>query len=170
MPSVLTLNSAAFSTLAPALFQYYGMELTALFKHYPALKSNFMNSIFPAASFNCGPQSISAFYFNYGNLSFGLCSLTALGNFNYREGGHLILHTLKKVVEFPLHSTILLPSAAIEHANSLIASHETRYSIAQYAAGGLFCWVAHDFMAAKTLNSMKKGKAKQSEIDGPDDQ
>lgn len=129
-----------------------------------------MNSIFPAASFNCSPQSVLNSHFDYGNLSFGLCALTALGNFNYQEGGHLILHTLKKVVEFPLCSTILLPSTAVEHANSPIASHETCYSIAQYVSGGLFHWVAHDFKAAKALNSTKKGKAKRLEIDGPDGQ
>ncbi|KAJ2914909.1 hypothetical protein MD484_g5504, partial [Candolleomyces efflorescens] len=163
-------QSAAFATLAPELFRHYGAELGALFQRYPSLKTNFTNSIFPAASFNCGPQSISNSHFDSGNLSFGLCALTALGEFDHRDGGHLILHTLKKVVEFPPCSTILLPSAAVEHANSPIAPHELRYSIAQYASGGLFRWVAHDFKAAKTFNSTKKGKAKRLEIDGLDDE
>jgi hypothetical protein len=41
--------------------------------------------------------------------------------------------------------SIIIPSAVISHSNLPIQPHETRYSITQYAAGGLFRWVEHGF-------------------------
>ncbi|KAJ7270356.1 hypothetical protein C8J57DRAFT_1435475 [Mycena rebaudengoi] len=51
----------------------------------------------------------------------------------------------KLILEFPLGTTILIPSAAIFHSNIPIGKHQTRYSFTQYTAGGLFQWVTHGF-------------------------
>jgi hypothetical protein len=56
-----------------------------------------------------------------------------------------VLWDLKRVVEFPPGSTIHMPSAAIEHSNVPIQTHEDRCSFTQYSAGGLFRWVDHGF-------------------------
>ena len=42
-------------------------------------------------------------------------------------------------------STILIPSALITHYNIDILEGETRYSVTQYTAGGLFRFVEHGF-------------------------
>ena len=61
---------------------------------------------------------------------------------------------LKMIIEFPPGSTVLIPSAVVSHSNTEVRAHETRYSITQYTAGGLFRWVAcggrslKDFSAA----------------------
>ena len=60
-------------------------------------------------------------------------------------GGHLVLKDLGIVVEFPPGSTILIPSTLITHYNTPVRPHETRFSIVQYAAGGLFRWVENGF-------------------------
>jgi len=119
--------------------------LKALFEWNPHLSHNFSNSIFPAASFNCGPTTVSLEHTDYSNLSHGLCALTALGDYDHTLGGHLILFGLKLAVQFPAGSTILIPSGCMGHGNTPIGEGETRLSIAQYAAGGLFRWVAHGF-------------------------
>lgn len=75
------------------------------------------------------------------NCPFGWCSVQALGNYNYKTGGHLILWELKLIVEFPPGSLILLPSATITHSNVAVAEGETRVSFTQFAAGGLFRYV-----------------------------
>ena len=80
------------------------------------------------------------------NLPYGWCAITALGNFDYTKGGHLILWELGLVVEFPPGSTFLLPSACISHSNVAIAKHEKRFSFTQYTAGSIFRWVDHGFM------------------------
>lgn len=76
-------------------------------------------------------------------------SLCSLGDFDHRMGGHLVLITLKLFVQFPSGSTVLFPSAIIEHANTPIQSHENRMSFTQWMAGGLFRWVDYGFQLKK---------------------
>jgi hypothetical protein len=72
-------------------------------------------------------------------------------------GGHLVLRDLGIVVEFPPGSTILIPSALITHYNTPVRPNETRFSIVQYAAGGLFRWVENGF---KTDAAWEAGASK----------
>lgn len=74
-----------------------------------------------------------------------MCSVAALGSFDPKRGGHLILWDLKLVIEFPPGATILIPSAVLRHSNTSIQAGETRYSFTQYSAGGLFRWVEQGF-------------------------
>ena len=73
--------------------------------------------------------------------------ITALGNFNPKLGGHLILWDLHLVIEFPPGSTILIPSASLRHGNTAIQPGEKQYSFTQYTAGGLFRWVEQGFQS-----------------------
>lgn len=79
------------------------------------------------------------------NVAFGWCAITALGNYDYTKGGHLILWDLGLVIEFPPGSTILIPSACVKHSNVSIGDDETRFSIVQYAAGEIFHWSGRIF-------------------------
>ncbi|RDB25110.1 hypothetical protein Hypma_008140 [Hypsizygus marmoreus] len=157
-------QSSAFAATAPKLYVYYTETSKLLFNHHPNLRRNFTNSIFAATSFNCGPRTISFRHFDSNNLSFGMCALTALGRYNPRLGGHLILYNLKLVIEFPPGSTILLPSAAVEHGNTPVSPEETRLSIAQYTSGGLFRWVAYGFRTVKSLTSKKKKQKQKDQL------
>ncbi|KAJ6626308.1 hypothetical protein B0H10DRAFT_2303954 [Mycena sp. CBHHK59/15] len=38
-----------------------------------------------------------------------------------------------------------MPSGCVDHGNTPLQPGETRTSMTQYAAGGLFRWVAYDF-------------------------
>jgi hypothetical protein len=80
-----------------------------------------------------------------GNLPYGWCSITSLGPFDPKRGGHLVLWDLQLVIEFPPGSTIMIPSAVLRHSNTAIQKGEERYSFTQYTAGGLFRWVDHGF-------------------------
>ncbi|KAG6905458.1 hypothetical protein DXG01_002553, partial [Tephrocybe rancida] len=99
------------------------------------------------------------------NLPFGLCAVTALGNFDATKGGHLVLWDLGLVIEFPPSSTILIPSAVIEHSNIPIQEHETRYSFTQYSSGGLFQWAEYgmqnnkDFFKGMLNEELQKVKS-----------
>ena len=169
LPDVNSLAIAgALAAFAPRLYRYLARILADLFRKYPHLVHNFSNSIFPAASFNCGPQTVSLDHTDFNNLSHGLCALTALGSYNHTLGGHLILFNLKLVIQFPAGSTVLIPSGCVDHGNTPICEGETRLSIAQYAAGGLFRWVAYGFRSAKSLLKMKAGTRLKDQIDkGP---
>lgn len=98
-----------------------------------------------AAAFNCGPRTVTARHRDFANLPFGWCSVTALGEFDYEVGGHVVLWEAKLVIELPPGHTILLPSAAIAHSNTPIQPGETRTSFTQYSAGGVFRWAEHGF-------------------------
>ncbi|KAJ7236141.1 hypothetical protein C8J57DRAFT_972166, partial [Mycena rebaudengoi] len=68
-----------------------------------------------------------------------------LGNFDPDHGGHLILWDLKLIISFPPSSTILIPSAILQHSSVGVQPHERRYSFTQYSAGGLFGWIRNGF-------------------------
>ncbi|KAJ7889009.1 hypothetical protein B0H13DRAFT_1888148 [Mycena leptocephala] len=46
----------------------------------------------------------------------------------------------------------LIPSAILRHSNVSIQQGETRYSFTQYAAAGIFCYVADSFCTEKQVN------------------
>jgi hypothetical protein len=163
--SCLTASQGAFAAFAPKLYQYISEILAKLFNHQPGLVHNFNNSIFPAVSFNCGPTTVSLKHVDSGNLSHNFCPLTALGNFDHTKGGHAILFNLKLCIQFPSGSTILIPSACVSHGNTPVQEGERRLSIAQYASGGLFRWVAYGFKSAKALLKTKAGRSHKAEID-----
>ncbi|KAJ3505146.1 hypothetical protein NMY22_g17687 [Coprinellus aureogranulatus] len=162
-------QSSAFAFLAPRLFRRYAEDLGPLFENDKALQWNFDNSIFPACGFNCGPQCVTIDHFDHANLSWGLCVVTPFGNFDYQKGGHLILHGLKKVVEFPSGTSAAFPSAILEHSNTPIQLGEERTSMTQFAAGGLFRWAAYGYQTSKKLSMTAKGRAFRDRVDGEED-
>jgi hypothetical protein len=115
--------------------------------------------VFPCLSVNLGLQSTSSPHTDDGNLAQSWCSITPLGLFNPKKGGHLVLWDLGLVIDFPPGSTVLIPSALILHSNTSIRPGETRFSIVQYAAGGLFRWVNNGHMteADKLAKTPMKG-------------
>lgn len=111
----------------------------------------FLNSVFACFTVNLGPRTVCYLHKDNKNLPYGWCALVALGRYNYKLGGHLILWDLKLVIEFPPGCTILLPSAVLSHGNTTVADGEHRYSFAMYTAGGIFRWVEYGFMSAESF-------------------
>lgn len=138
---------------APRTAHHYKTTLDKLWAWNPLLRKNFANSIFPSITFNFGPNAICYPHVDFANVSFGWCVITALGHFNPRTGGHIVLWDLGLVIEFPPGSTILLPSAIIKHSNTSLSKGEIRYSITQYCAGGLLRWVYNNFRTDKSIEA-----------------
>lgn len=144
---------ALFRHWAPKLFDYYDQTLGQLLENDHSLKKPFENSVYPAATYNLGPQTVCKPHQDFANLPFGFCAITALGNFDHKKGGHLVLEEYKLIVEFPAGYTVLIPSAIVTHSNKKIAEEERRFSFTQYAAGGLFRWVENGF---RTTSAVEK--------------
>ncbi|RPD67975.1 hypothetical protein L226DRAFT_548703 [Lentinus tigrinus ALCF2SS1-7] len=106
-----------------------------------SLRRNFPNNAFAGVTFNLGPRTVTYPHLDQANLATGMCCVTALGDFDYRRGGHLILWDLGLVIQVPPGATYLIPSAILVHSNVDIGEKETRMSITQYSAGHLFSWV-----------------------------
>jgi hypothetical protein len=151
------------------LFQYLRDQLDALFDHYPTLRRNFGNSVYAASTFNLGPSTVCFKHADGGNVAHALCAITSAGDYDPMEGGHIILFSLKLVIEFPPGSSVLIPSAIVPHANTPIRKHESRFSFTQYCAGGLMRWVNYGFRSAKSILAEKGGRQKISAIDGVGD-
>ena len=117
------------------------------------LWKNFENSVFPCLGINFGPTACSIRHRDTRNLPYGWCAITALGNFNSKTGGHLVLHDLELILEFPANSTILMPSATLAHANTIVEEGSSRASFTQFSAGDLFRFVDCGFKTLKTLRN-----------------
>ncbi|KAJ6573155.1 hypothetical protein DFH09DRAFT_1312405 [Mycena vulgaris] len=105
--------TGVFAAWAPDLFNFYVDYMRLFYSHYPRLRHH-----------------------DFANLAYGWRTITALGNFDYTKGRHLILWDCKLIIEFPPGTTILIPSAAIFHSNIPVAEGEHRYFFTQYTAGG----------------------------------
>ncbi|KIY45322.1 hypothetical protein FISHEDRAFT_27671, partial [Fistulina hepatica ATCC 64428] len=162
---IATFASALFLSWAPRLYHVYKSCLEGLLSHDNLLVRNFAGSVFAAITYNFGPRTVTFPHRDFQNLPFGWCTVTALGRFNHRKGGHLVLWDLKLVIQFPPGSTILIPSAIIKHSNVRIAAGETRYSITQYSAGGLFRWVDHGYQTESLFwESLDEGAAREERV------
>lgn len=133
----------------PNLYQYYINMLEALHKNDPSLEQTFKGSMFAATTYNLGPQTVCFKHKDFANLAFGMCAITALGDFDPKKGGHLVLWECRLVIEFPPGASILILSATITHSNVEVSENERRYSFTQYTAAGLFRWVENNFQTTK---------------------
>ncbi|KAJ7450906.1 hypothetical protein FB451DRAFT_1146267 [Mycena latifolia] len=160
------LQSSGFRTFGPKMFKQYVNDLEVLIEQIPALQHNFTNSIFPAVTFNLGPESVTFEHLDYHNNPFGWCGITSAGDFNPKTSAHLYLKQLKLVIEFPSGASSLIPSAIIDHGNTPLGPGETRCSITQYAAGGLFRYVRYGCKTAKELLAQSGGRQMKASLDG----
>ena len=134
--AMTTFLTGVLAHWAPELHMYYANTLNALHTHDCSLKHIFPTSAFAASTYNLGPRTVCFKHTDFANLPFGMCAVTALGDFDPKKGGHLILWECGLIIEFPPGSTILLPSATISHSNVTVDRDERRYSFTQYTAGG----------------------------------
>ncbi|KAJ3530191.1 hypothetical protein NMY22_g8678 [Coprinellus aureogranulatus] len=124
----------------------------------------------PCVRLQLRPTMRDVDHFDHANLSWGLCVVTPFGRFDHRKGGHLVLHGLRKVIEFPPGTAAAFPSAVLEHSNTPVQRGEERTSMTQFAAGGLFRWVSYGYQTSKTLSTTEKGRAFRDEVNGEEGQ
>ncbi|THU80236.1 hypothetical protein K435DRAFT_696080, partial [Dendrothele bispora CBS 962.96] len=134
-------QSSAYATFSPKNYKYYFEGNRKLYASRPELRPNFPKSEFACITVNFGPRTRTHIHTDAKNTAHGMCAVTALGSFNPKLGGHLVLWDLKVLIEFPPGCTILLPSALLRHSNTGVQAHETRYSVTQYTAGGIWRWL-----------------------------
>lgn len=119
---------------------------------------------FMATTANLGPQTVCLLHRDYNNLSFGLCGIIALGDFDHTKGGHLYLKEANVVLEVGRGDTVFIPSACITHGNLPISPSENRFSITLYTAGQLFHWVRNGM---RPVNELPVEAQKEDRAQGP---
>ncbi|KAF8146580.1 hypothetical protein K438DRAFT_1869087, partial [Mycena galopus ATCC 62051] len=126
---IVGFQSSGLGRYLPKLYQHQRSTMQGILRDQPELRIPFDNSIFPTVTFNLGPDVVTAEHLDLLNNAYGMCGITLNGSFDHTQ--------------FPSGSTILLLSATCEHGNTPIRKGETRYSMTQYAAGGLLRWAAY---------------------------
>ena len=123
------------------------------------MKANALKDFFPDVPFAClclnlGGKATSSKHRDYQNLAFGVCAIGIFGDFDYYEGGQLVLYEPKVIIEARKGDVAFLPSATISHGNIRLA-HDTdeRYSLVMYTPGSNFRWLAN---GCRTVNSLSK--------------
>ena len=162
---ISSLGALAYYT--PKLYQEYADKLGQLVNLDPGLVWNFNNSIYPTATVNFGPQTVCYDHLDFANKAAGWCHITAMGPYDYKKGGHLVLFDIDKIIEFPPGSHILIPSAVMRHGNTPIQPHEKRMGFTQYAAGALFRWVDNGFRRAEDVQGADKGLKQKLDAEAP---
>lgn len=123
-------------------------------------------SVYPAYTANTGRRVACMRHKDSCNCPGIMCAVTALGDFDYKRGGHLIVFDLKLIIEFPPGATILILSASMDHGNIPIADDEpekTRTSFTQYASGGLFRHVDFNFKTWKKMTKEERAAVHASD-------
>ncbi|KAJ7321808.1 hypothetical protein DFH08DRAFT_1085708 [Mycena albidolilacea] len=152
------LSSAQFQSLCYNIFAGYHETKQTLLHKNPHLHCTFARSPFTAVTANLGPVSVSPPHTDFANKADGMCLIGALGRFDPDKGGHLVLWDYDLIVRFPLGCSILIPSAAVTHFNMPIQAGEERFSLVQYAAGGLFRWVTNGFQTDRSWRTSATAK------------
>lgn len=135
----------SLTVAVPRAWRYMNDVLRALIHHDPRLRRPFANSAYPAFAINYGPRTVCADHRDHGNAPGVPCSITALGEFDHQQGGHLVLFDLKLMIQFPSGSTILIPSGSLRHGNTDIGLNETRTSFTQFCPGALLRYYEYGF-------------------------
>lgn len=95
-----------------------------------------------ASSCNVGPQTITPLHRDSENLSYGICTVSALGQYDSSAGAELALLEPGVVVPLRRGKSIMFPSAMITHGNFPLSAspNQCRYSLTTYTSGSVFQW------------------------------
>lgn len=107
---------------------------------------------FAAVTVNMGPTTVCDPHIDGRDLVWGWCMVFALGSFNSKHGGHLVLHEAKLIIEFGPGDIVFFPSGCVTHENIPIGAEEERYSITFYSAGDLFRYRDMGFRTVVSVN------------------
>lgn len=138
-------HADVFETWFPKHHEEYQSCLRDLESKIPNLKRPYPQASFAASTINVGPRTICWPHRDAGNLVWGLCIDFILGKFDFRAGGHLILHEPRLILELRPGRGVIFPSACITHETIPIAATEIRRGATAYSSGGLWRFIAQGY-------------------------
>lgn len=149
------LAAEALATWFPLPYYHLRRAMQKLAAHDPSVTPPFAGSVYTTACANLGPRTCCHWHHDVNNYPGLPCWILAIGSFNPKLGGHLVLPQLRMYIEFPAGASILLSSAGIKHGNTAVQPDEKRYSFTQYCPGGLLRYVAYGFRLARDVKDPK---------------
>ncbi|KAJ7597933.1 hypothetical protein C8J56DRAFT_852253 [Mycena floridula] len=154
-------QSASFQLWFPDLYEYYQQHMEVVWREGDNLQPNWPKSVYACCTINFGGQVFCFQHRDSNNLAFGMCAITALGDFDEEQGGHIVFDELKLIAEFPHATTCSCPSASLTHSNIPVRPHESRISMTQYSAGPIFRWVDNGCRTEAELKAQDPLRYKQ---------
>ncbi|KAJ7353096.1 hypothetical protein DFH08DRAFT_626518, partial [Mycena albidolilacea] len=138
-------SMAIFQALCFPIFKDYHKTKQVLLQKNCNLHRTWARSPFTAVTVNLGPVSVSPPHTDLNNKADGMCLIGVLGDFDPDQGSHLVCWEYNLIIRFPPGCSTLIPSAVVTHSNTPIQPGEERFSLIQYSARTLFCWVDNSF-------------------------
>lgn len=130
-----------FKTYNPLAFSEVEKVMQCLHCHNRDLWPNSLEPIWPWQNQTLNQQSATTFSYNHrdiNNYTKKWCSMQAGGRFKYKEGGQLVLHEYRLIIELQPGQLRLFPSALITHCNIPLQPGDEHYSIVLYSSGGSY--------------------------------
>ncbi|KAJ7653364.1 hypothetical protein DFH06DRAFT_994472, partial [Mycena polygramma] len=134
---------AIHHSFAPRLYNYTEHATDLIFKYDPNLRREF-EGIFPAAEFDLGELG-SAPRLQDRDLLQGWRAVTALGTYNSRHGGDIVLWDEGWIIRFPPGFTILFPAALMRYSFVDVLPGEKQYTFSQYTPAGLHRYITNGY-------------------------
>ncbi|KAJ7036230.1 hypothetical protein C8F04DRAFT_954020, partial [Mycena alexandri] len=132
-----------FRSFSPRLYNYIENVTDLIHKHDKTLRREFPGA-FAAAEFDLGELG-SAPRLQDKDLLHGWRALTALGTYDSRRGGDIILWDDGWVIRFPPGATIFFPAALMRYSFVEVQPGEKQYTFSQYLPAGLARYVANGY-------------------------
>ncbi|KAJ7601267.1 hypothetical protein DFH06DRAFT_1010621, partial [Mycena polygramma] len=167
---IAAFHNTIHNSFSPKLHAYTANGTDLIFKYDSNLRREF-EGIFPAAEFDLGELG-SAPRLQDRDLTHGWRALTALGNYDSRYGGDIILWDDGWVIRFPPGATILFPAAVMRYSFVDVLPGEKQYTFSQYSPAGLYRYITNGYKSdsaferetsAREMEAVKSGRRRRME-------
>ncbi|KAH9939128.1 uncharacterized protein BXZ73DRAFT_44346, partial [Epithele typhae] len=140
----------------PLAYAQMHQTMHAIYERDDELEPNFPGvSVHPLCTVNMGPHTATVDHLDKMNYPGCPCAITALGDFDPDQGGHLYFRS-------PPGSTVILCSAALRHGNTAVDPQgKERHSFTQFTAGGLVRYKQVGFRLVKNVPVSQRGTTGQ---------
>jgi len=143
--------SAVLNAWAPEYHCVVEGAVRGVMERDPKLWKPFEGSVYPTCAFNFGPNAWCYIHRDSLNVTNGYCAIQAMGTYDHTVGGHLVLWDLKKVLQFPPGSTVLIMSSLLFHSSLAVGPGEERSVMTQYCPEGLVRYVNNGMKTDKEM-------------------
>ncbi|KAJ7678294.1 hypothetical protein DFH06DRAFT_1121784 [Mycena polygramma] len=143
---------AVHYVFAPRLFTHVEHTKQQILGDNWTLRDNFVGGAFHASEFFLGADE-SAPRLDDLDMLWSWRAVTALGRYQARWGGELILWEEKKVIKFPVGATILFPAAFTQYSFTQVCAGEAQYAFSQYCGAGPFRYVENGYRCEANFDS-----------------
>ncbi|KAJ7680860.1 hypothetical protein DFH06DRAFT_973391, partial [Mycena polygramma] len=150
-------STAIHESFSPKLYAYTKNATELIHSFDSTLRREFQGA-FPAAEFDLGELG-SAPRLQDKDLLHGWRALTALGNYDSRYGGDIILWDDGFIIRFPPGATILFPAALMRYSFVSVRPGEKQYAFSQYSPAGLYRYITNGYVSDRTIEGNRDKRA-----------